>query len=467
MIEEKVNMLDSTGPEIPAAAARALELIQSIDAQSEPFTLSALRSALDETLRHGHVPGSPEAYEQNLKRLIAKDWALQELASITPESLHGFHRLQIVLTTLAISSESDAEAFTAVTQEIIKQPLLDGLESILEVVGVTRSCYRDRDYPGLYEEAQALCHNHQYRLLGSLLRHQPIFFASEVRLTVMLLRKFAPERLARCIEKRHDVFFSIGVRDVLADDAVSYALLVSDLAFKFLCASSLVNVEEASVPRSSAEDLCRLLIQAAESGHWRDFIFGLVQYPHKGTVAEKVLPKALAELSATRWADFLDAIELWTYAGTVEPVTNIFTAVHHALGSAKSAEMWYLAFLRWDKWDYGHDESDKHLHAPAVCSFDYPVAMYYACLPLDEVEYEQARLLEDIASVEQKWFTDLSALLTYRNRLSSRLRLVEHGLAIRSQLTSTALPPSIEPESKFLAVRYRYFDVNNPSKRRP
>jgi hypothetical protein len=462
MTEAEVNMVESTGLaiEMPAAAASALERIQSIDARSEHCALGDLRDDLNEAL--WHESGGLGADEQDLQRLNAKDWALQGLASITPESLQGYCSLQIALTTLAISSASDTEALDAVTREMVSQPLLDGLVSILGATDLdTQSGYRGRDYPQLHEEAQALCRGHQYRLLKSLIRHQPILLASEVRLAVMLLRKFAPERLARCIEERQDIFFSIGVRDVLAVDAIGFSLSVSDLSFKFICAASLVDLEEASAPGGSVEDLYRLLLQVATTDHWSAWISGLVRYPHAGTVAERALPKALVELSAAHWADFLDAIELWAYAETVEPVANILIAFQGDLEGTQSLEMWQLAFSRWDKWDYGHE----HLHAPTVCSFDYPVAMYYACLPLDEAQSERARLLEDIASVEQKWFTDVSALVTYRNRLSSRLRLVQHGLAIRGQLATTALPPTIEPESEFLAVRYGYFDVSNPGKR--
>ena len=465
MTEVEVNIVDPTGPEIPAAAARALVRIQNIDVQSEPFNLGDLRDDLNETLWHGHEPGSPPADEQNLQRLSAKDWALQELALITPGSLQGPYRLQIALTTLAISSASDAEALDAVTQEMISHPLLDGLESILGATDPdTQSGYGSRGCTQSRQEAQTLCRGHQYRLLESLIRHQPIFFTSEVRLAVMLLRRFAPQRLARFIEKRQDIFFSIGIRDVLAADAASFALSVSDLSFKFICAASLTDIEETSAPSGSVEDLYHLLLQVAKTDHWRAWISGLVHYPRVGTVAEKAIPKALVELGAVHWADFLDSIELWTYPGTVEPVANILTAFQGAVKGEESSEMWRLAFLRWDEWDYGQHEG-KHLHAPAVCSFDYPVAMYYACLPLDEAQSERDRLLEGIASVEQKWFTDVSALVTYRNCLSSRLRLVLHGLSIRGQLAATALPPAIEPESDFLAVRYRYFDVNSPSKR--
>ncbi len=139
----------------------------------------------------------------------------------------------------------------------------------------------------------------------------------------------------------------------------------------------------------------------------------------------------------------------------------------NALGEEKSADMWRLAFERWDGWDYGRHEEDKHLTAPAACSFDFPVAIYYALLPLEETEAEKKRLQEGIATVEQKWFAEFSDLVTYRNRLSSRLRLVQHGLAIRNPPPggATPLPPPVEPDSEFAEFRYRFFDVSSLQRR--
>jgi hypothetical protein len=129
--------------------------------------------------------------------------------------------------------------------------------------------------------------------------------------------------------------------------------------------------------------------------------------------------------------------------------------------------MWRLAFARWDKWDYCSDDRDKHLFAPSACSFDFPVVMYYTLLPLDEAQAEMTKLLEGIAAVEQKWFANFSELVTYRNRLSSRLRLVQHSFTIRNPPPGgiNSLPPCIEPDNEFSEVRYRFFDVSAPRRR--
>jgi len=192
-------------------------------------------------------------------------------------------------------------------------------------------------------------------------------------------------------------------------------------------------------------------------------LLAFVRHPHADTVTEKALSKALVPLTATHWSAFVDAIELWTYVGTVGPVACILVPFLHNLEIEKSADMWRLAFERWDTWDYGSGGNEGHLFAPSVCSFDFPVSMHYALLPLAEVQAEEARLMEGIATVEQEWFTDVTELLTYRNRLSSRLRLVRHGLAIRNAPPDGVvdpLPPNIEPDSDFAKFRYRFHDVN-------
>ncbi|MHC8398018.1 hypothetical protein ACYZTX_00600 [Pseudomonas sp. MDT1-17] len=286
-------------------------------------------------------------------------------------------------------------------------------------------------------------------------------------MAVMLLAKFAPDRLARHIEESQDVFFSVAVRDALTEGAPRFSLFVSDITFKFVCASPLANTGAASAPEGSVEVVRELLLQVAQTDLGRAWIFAFAQYPQANNVAEKALSGALAQLTAAHWADLLTLSNFGAMGATAGPVSNILVPFLDALGSERSADMWRHAFARWDNWDYSWDDRDKHLFAPSACSFDFPVAMYYALLPFDEALAEETKLLEGIATVEQKWFTDFSQLVTYRNRLSSRLRLVQHGFAIRNPPAEGAdpLPPCIEPDSEFSEVRYGFFDVSAPRRR--
>lgn len=454
--------------EMPIASARALACMPKLYAQSKPLNIVELKDELDEELWWGTESGSPEAEEQARQRLRAQGWALQELETLAPETPHGLYHLQIVLTTWLISSPSDREAVDVLPQEFARLPLLDGLEKLLRdtVMGIQNYRHRIDDHRWR-EDMQAAGRSGDYRKLGILIRHLNMELSPDIRLAVMLLAKCAPDRLARHIEERRDVLFSVGVRDALSDEAPRFALSVSDVTFKFVCTSQLANAGAASAPEGSVEVVRELLLQVAQTGLWRAWIFDFAQYPQADNVAEKALSEALTQLTAAHWADFVDAVELWTHAGTAGPVANILIPFLDAMGKERSADMWRLAFARWDKWDYCSDDRDKHLFAPSACSFDFPVAMYYTFLPLDEAQAEMTKLLEGIAAVEQKWFTNFSELVTYRNRLSSRLRLVQHSFTIRNPPPGgiNSLPPCIEPDNEFSEVRYRFFDVSAPRRR--
>lgn len=450
--------------EVASATARALERMEELSSQSKPFSAAELEDELQEELWGGAEPGSPEAENQSRKRLSSLGWALQELAAWTPQSPLGLYRLQIVLTTLWMSSPSDEEATELVPQEA----LLSGLVMLLKAIstGTKPHRYPLRNDQGR-EDVLAAGRNGNYVKLGNLIRHLEQELPPDARLSIMLLAKFAPERLACHIAERQDVIFSVAVRDALTQGAAKFALSVDDITFKFVCASPLADLRVADAPEGTVDIVRSLLLQVAKTDFWRSWLSDFARYPHLDTVAERALSEALTLLTPVHWSAYVDAVELWTHAPTAGPVAGILLPFLNALGEEKSADMWRLAFERWDGWDYGRHEEDKHLTAPAACSFDFPVAIYYARLPLEETEAEKKRLQEGIATVEQKWFAEFSDLVTYRNRLSSRLRLVQHGLAIRNPPPggATPLPPPVEPDSEFAEFRYRFFDVSSLQRR--
>lgn len=454
--------------EVPAAAARALERMEELYSQSKPFDAVNFKDEFIETYWRGVEPGSPETDEQARQLVSSLGWALQELAVWAPASPHSLYRLQIVLTTLLMSSTSPMEAMNVVPQEVACPPLLDVLVMLLKATNAGIESHRHPLGEHQWrEKALAAGRNGHYSELGHMIRHLWMELSPDVHMAVMLIWRFAPDKLAQHIDERLDVFFSVAVRDALAEYAPRFALSVNDVTFKFVCASPLADVLLANAPEGSVDVIRELLLQVAQTDHWQAWLLDFARYPKAETVAEKALSEALTQLPPVHWSAFVDAIELWTYAGTAGPVANILVPFLHELGNEKSVDMWRLAFERWDKWDYGRDGKDKHLCAPSICSFDFPVAMYYALLPLNEAQAEESKLQQEIAAVEQKWFADFSELITYRNRLSSRLRLVQHGFTIRHSPPggANALPPCIEPESEFAEIRYGFFDVSTATTR--
>ncbi|RYZ92505.1 MAG: hypothetical protein EOP06_04090 [Proteobacteria bacterium] len=454
--------------EVPAAAGRALARVEKLQLQSKPYNTLELEDEFNQTLWWGTEPGSQAAEEQEQQRLQAHAWAIQELRAWTSQSPLAIYHLQIQLATLLISSPSNEDAVVAVLTEKLCPPFIEGLVMLMELTSISiPSRHRRLNFREQREETLSAGRNGDYQKLGNLIRHLEIELPPDIRLAILIIRRFAPEKLALQIEERQDVFFSIAVRDALSEELPIFSQLVNDVTFKFVCITPLANARRANAPAGSVEVIRELLLQVAQTDLWRTWLLDFVRYPQADSVATGALSEALIQLTPAHWDAFVDAVELWTYAGTSGSVAKILVPFLHALGDKKSSDMWRLAFERWDKWNYGDGEEDKQLHSPSVCSFDFPVAMHYALLPLEQVDAERVKLLQEILKAEEKWFSSFQDLITYRNRLSSRLRLVQHGLAIRnSPLGGTnALPPSIEPESEFAKFRYRFFDVSALNKR--
>lgn len=454
-------------PEEPAAIAKALALINELSELPKKFDVAAFEDEIDSALWWGEDAGSPGEENQLKQRANAQHWAMRELAAFSPVHPLAEYQLQIILTTLSVSFRSDRAVMDQLPHEMARAPLVDSLVKLMEraTMDVGR---RGADERHWREVAVSAGRNGNYQSLGNLIRHLEVRSTADIRLATILLKELNPARLADCIAAKKDVFFSVAVRDALYEDAAEFALSVTDITFKFVCVSLLADKRVEDARGGEVEAVRALVLQVAQTDLWRNWISEFAHYPNGDTVGESALSAALSQMKANRWQDFIDAIELWNLPSTALAVTKILLPFFQALKEEASAPMWQLAFERWDRWDYGSTEPDKYLLSPESCSLDFPVLIHYATIPLHETEAEEARLREFISTIEQRWFVDLLSLASSRNRAVSRLRLVQHGLTIRSHGTEVvnALPPPIEPKNEFERVRYRYFDPHTVNRRR-
>lgn len=469
MTDKSIDNAVTNLREVPEVVARALARIPDLYAQKRAFDVQEFRRELNELSWRGSTSGSVDAPEQSRLCSTLLTWAVYELTDSTFIPPHGLYRIQVVLTTLLMAADSDNDVLELVPETSFSPRLLDALQMLLSATKF--DVLRRRDYLGddqWYESSITAGRECDFRSLGNAIRHLNIELTPDVHAAVMFLYRYAPEKLALQLEERKDVFFSVSVHQALREVPPRFALSVSDITFKFICASAFGDTVSTGAPDGVSDVVIDLLFQVAKTDHWRAWLLDFARYPKTDTIAVKALSQTLVDLTPTHWSAFIDAVELWTYAGTAGPVAEILVPFLHKLGNEKSSEMWRFAFKRWDEWDYGSSEDVKHMSAPSICSFDFPVAMHYAFLPAGETEAVEAGLLHSIATIEQKWFSDLSQLVTFRNRLSSRLRLVQHGIAIRTPPPGGAnpLPPDIEPDSQYAEFRYRYHDVNSMKRRR-
>ncbi|EPJ88564.1 MULTISPECIES: hypothetical protein [Pseudomonas] len=446
---------------MPEAVSTALGDSQVTLLAASPSEVKAFNRALNRLLWHGTESGTPE--EQALHRTHAQQWALRQLEVLSLDPDQSLSPLRIVLTTLYIASPSASEAAQIVPQALSHANFIKGLVTLVEESSPDiRMISRHQSQQELREALQTADRDANYHRLRHLTRHQEADIAPDACVAILLLTAFAPAEVSRLIQEKRDVLFSFAVQRLLGSQSVQLALSVNNVTFKYFSVCSLADCPAAQVPEATVADIATLHVQVAQTERWRGWIMDLARYPHEDTVTEMALPIALAQLNAMHWAAFIDAVELWTLPSTANAVARLLVPFIQTKGVEDSREMWRLAFTRWDNWDYGHKEAGTGLTAPSTCSFDFPVAVYYASLPEVEIKAEIEKLQVEIACVEQTWFPAKSSLLNERNRLSSRVRLVKHALTLLHPPSEGlhALPPAINPESEFAGVRYEFYDAH-------
>jgi len=453
------------GPvEMPAAIQKIFrELPSSAAAQSATLDTVSIENQVGEQFSTwGVIDGEQILAPEQAERWVnALRWVLQELRSWMPDAENAFLRLRILLAALAAFGAFNAEVDVSL-QEFTTSPLPKALLRLLEKIEA-QDVWANAGCISLWSEIQAVARAGDYERLSTLMRHFDIYVTPDIRLAIFLLWRMSPHLLASHIDQKQDALHSYVVCKVLQDSLHQFAFSVDDITFKFFSAAAVAGLRPESAPSWAVDVFCQLLLQVARSEHWASWLQAFFKYPHGNRVSELALPSALAQLEAKHWANFVDSVQLWTHLATVVPVANILVRFYKTVGSAAANEMWRLAYERWDKWDYGR-ELGRHMSAPAACSFDFPVAMYYALAP-DEAKVEEERLIGAVESIEKTWFSSQTDLVTLRNRLLSRLRLVRHGQALASASGPTdPLPPPVQPDGDYAALRYQYFDVNSPTR---
>jgi hypothetical protein len=460
LVELLLRAVDDGPAEAPAVVERMLRELTSRAAPALSLETDALEKEAAEEFSVWEVFYSRKTLEpEQAERWVnALRWLLQELKSWTPGVAHPWIRLQILLAALSAFEPVTIDA-SVVFQQFRGSRLPEGLCQLLE-----RAQIRANDTGNsAFEEIQAAVQAGDYPQLQILTRHLDVFLPPDIRLAIYLLCRIHPEFLAELIKQRKDAILSYAISNVLADSAHEFALSVDETTFKFFSVAKIADWELERAPAGMVAVLCKLLIQIANSDHWQSCLEALFKYPKGNRVSEQALSRALAQLEPAHWKSFVAAVELWTHLGTVWPVANILIHFHEAAGAPAAREMWLQAFRRWNHWDYGRADKDKYMFAPAACSFDFPVAMYYAHLSAEELMAEEEVLVAAVASIEQTWFSSESHLITHRNRLLSRLRLVRHGQALASGAIEP-LPPLPQVDGEYAVLRYRYLDVNSPTR---
>jgi hypothetical protein len=393
------------------------------------------------------------------EREAAVRGVLTGLRNWTPSSLYADDELKALLTTIN-ALDFEWAGIKEVAEYISSKVLIQGLLSLVNLSVILPWGGDERRFPDARHTLKATELRGNYVGLAMTSQHLMPQASSEVGAAIVLLWRLEPASLGKAIAFRDDIYFSLLVRNILGDRNAEFAVQVPLFSFKYL---SVENIEHAHRRGDTTQDwgalLSTLLLQAAQTPEWAGWMLALLRFPAEDSLVTLVIPKVLAKLHQHHWSAFVDVLPLGYSKGAAKPVSYIMVKFADEAGQEKGNELWSICFERWTRWNYGKHDEQFFLFAPAACALDYPVAMHYARLIGHELDGEEAAVALAIETIEQQWFNSASELITERNRLLSRLRLVLHGRKLAAG-SADLLPPAVSPPNdSYTRVRYGFHDV--------
>lgn len=450
---------DSTAP---VALSQLLAQL-STDAKSHAFDAESIgHSTADELpfLREMIALGAPPDATASAAWEAAVRWLLSALRNWDPSEVNSLDKLRALLAAVT-ALDANRAGLSSVAAKVASNQLTAGLKRLIESTDAGPGI-NERQFPEVRRQIESLANSGNFEQLWRMVPHIRFLPAPDFSTAVVLMYNADLAALASIIEQRNDVLFSLMICTVLEAQATVLASETNNPIFKFVSVANFWR-KRTEVPLQDLQStLETLLLQIARTSaaDWSRWMQALFKYPGQNPSLDAALAIALQQLSQEHWTAFFKAVSLSYSHKAAAPVANILIPFANSTNAGGKDLMWATAYQAWTDWDYGRHENESAMFAPAACALDFPVAMYYASLTSDERLAEERDLLDAIETVEQKWFDSATDLVTERNRLKSRLRLVQHGVALANG-GDQALPPPIRPDADLYAcTRYHYYDVN-------
>lgn len=455
-----LNLGTSTAP---IALSQLLEHL-STDSLVHPFDAEAVgHSTGDEFpfLRNMTVSGTPPDNAASAAWEAAVRWVLSALRNWRSDQVNSLNKLRALLSTVT-ALDAHLAGLSSVAPQIASRQLTAGLQRLIESTDVAPG-FDERRFHELRQQIEGLADSGNLERLGQMVPRMNFFPASDFWTAVVFTFNADPAALADVVEKRNNALFSIMVCTVLGTHAIAFASRVDNLVFKFVSVANFwQGAGTAEPPQSSQSTLQALLLQVARTSatEWAAWMRALFKHPGNNAALDAALGAVLQQLHQDHWMAFFRALSLAYSRRAAAPVANMLIPFARSAEPAQRDLMWSTAYQVWSDWNYGERDTQGAMFAPVACALDFPVAMYYACQPAPQVIAEERRLASAIGSVEERWFDTVTDLITERNRLKSRLRLVQHGIALASGGTQ-ALPPPIQADADLYATaRYHYYELD-------
>lgn len=387
-------------------------------------------------------------------------WLLSALRNWDASEANSLNQLRALLGAIT-ALDANLAGLSSVAAQVASSQLIAGLRHFIESTDVGAGL-NARRFPELCQQIESLASSGNLEQLWHMVPHMNVFPSPDFWTAVVFMYHADPAELAAIIERRNDVLFSLMICTVLETQAIVLASRVNNLVFKFVSVANSWQDRSAVPGQSTQSTLQALLLQVAQTSaaDWAAWMQALFKFPGNNSSLDAALASVLQQLSQAHWTAFFRALSLSYSHRAAAPVASILVPFANSGNAVGKTLMWAIAHQVWSDWGYGKHKGDSAMFAPAACALDFPVAMYYASLQSHDRLAEESKLHEAIETVEQEWFNSVTELVTERNRLKSRLRLVQHGIALANG-SDQALPPPIQPDADlYVRARYHYHDVN-------
>lgn len=446
----------------PVALSQLLAQL-STDSQSHAFDAELIgHSTADEFpfLRNMVASGTPPDAASSAAWEAAIRWLLSALRNWDSSEENSLNKLRALLGAVT-ALDANSAGLSSVAAQVASNQLTAGLQRFIESTDAG-PVFNERKFPELLQQIESLASSNNLEQLWHIVLHLNFFPVPDLWTAVAFMYNADPAALAGIIESRNNVLFSLMICTVLETQAIALAPRVNNLVFKFVSVANFWQGRTTGPQQSIQSTLQALLLQIAQTSaaDWSAWMQALFKYPGNNPSLDAALAAALQQLSQENWAAFFKALSLSYSHRAAAPVANILIPFAHSTNVRGETLIWATAYQVWSDWSYGQHENDAAMFAPVACALDFPVAMYYASLPNHERLTVERSLLEAIETVEQQWFNSATDLVTERNRLKSRLRLVQKGIALANG-GPLSLPPPIQPDADlYTSTRYHYYDVS-------
>ncbi len=409
-------------------------------------------------LRHRSLVGAQCDESARAKWEAGVRAVLERLRRWTPSNPLALEELSTLLYTIDALGLDSADAKNVAAQ-LKNEALVDGLYHFICGAEVNSFLPEHDRIPNAAQEIRIAAAQGNFLKISHILPHIMPEPRAALWSAVRLLWRLDPARLADAVTLKDSVFLTLLVRFTLQDDFPALAVLVPIIWLKYVGVDDMESAYRCASTDYNRVDLMRqLLLQVADTPAWSGWMNALLRAPDNGSLMCAALPKVLASLQFPHWKAFVSAVHLGFSKKSAEPMARIMAALALEVGDSAADSLWSMCVDLWNEWNYGKSEQQAFLFAPAACAFDYPVAMYYSKMQSHERDKLEAALTLAVDTIEQEWFNSATDLITERNRLLSRLRLVVHGRMLASG-EADLLPPEIQPPDAYTSVRYSYFEI--------